>query len=107
MKVHLPEHLPARDFDVVSEAHHNLLLERGFTRLLRRRQHVEMRSIRAVLTLITCAIEIITSFVPAWGADFCSDASWLCARALRCFFRCETTTEAIIVNRCVNAWDTM
>jgi hypothetical protein len=88
MRVHLPEH-----FDGVSDRDRSLLLERCFTRMLRRGQHaLEMRSIRAVFALITRACLFTVSFVPAWGADVCSDVSWLYARSLRCFIRCETTS---------------
>ena len=91
MRVHLPEHFPA-----VSIRHGSLLIERCFTQMLRRKQHLlEMRSIRAVIALITQASAFAAArFVRAWGADVCSDVCWLYARALRCFIRTETTTGA-------------
>lgn len=95
MSAHLPDD---QHFDAVSRGRRiRLLLATCFTRLLRRMQHaLEMRSIRAVLTLIICASVIAATFVRAWGADVCSDVHWLYARALRCFIRCETTTAATL-----------
>ena len=100
MRVHLPE----PHFDAVSEEHNELLLEPCFTSLLRRKQQVETRSIRAVVRVDHSRKRDRFEVCPCLGSG-CLLRRALVVRTRAAFLH--SLRDYHSGSSCVNAWDTM